>query len=1279
MSMNSVMPTDSNPLPRPISWANRLWALITAPTADVRGAEKRLQAQLLSTLLLILIVLSPISLVIIQRYANTGSGSLQSNSASVLVLVAISILLICYAVSRTRFYLIAAGVAMLIAPLAIFSAIIVAPEANLDLSRYLVLNLLICGIMFSLRTTALIALAYLGASIFVFFGVLKLPPTGPLYSVVFLIIGAALILTFMRYRDQTEADRQRILAFARDELRANRELYRTLAQNLPKSAVLLYDHDLRFLVVEGSELNNIGYSKAMVEGKNLQDVFDPGTTPAIETDYYAALKGEEIIRERVVNGQTYRSHHLPVRNESGLITAGMMLLQNITEQKSAEVALRESEERYRLMAENSTDLISVQNAEGVYLYASPAAHLLLGYDPSELIGKSSFDFLDPEDVDRVRRVHGYILETDGVTTIAYRIRRADGDFTWMENASRLAGSAAGEKQIVTASRDISERMQANEALRRSEEQFRSLVASMDNLVFSINREGEFLVYHPMPLSIYDTPFDTDVFVGKHYRDVLPDILAQKLDEAVAVTMSVLSTQQIDYNLDEDGEEHFYSARISPMIGTNLQLLGATVVVTNVTEAVKARQRQQRLLNLEILQREIGMLFLETDDANRVIDEALRIMGTYLDVSRAYMFRLRENERLLDNAHEWCAPGVTPEIQNLQGLAYDELFPSLLPMLVKEGIAAPEHISQLAPDLYRALDAQAIQSVLFLPFYVDERLEGFLGFDEMRHPRKWLPEEIAAIRAFGQSCASVFERERSQLALIQARDSALRSAKLKSEFVSNMSHEIRTPMTGVIGMLDLLRESNLNEDQEEFVEIAHNSANRLLTLIGDILDFSKIEAGKVALETIPLDVRGVVTEVQSLLNIQATKKQLQLTTSVGDEVPARVLGDPTRLRQILTNLVSNSIKFTEHGSIHINVRELSSTYGRSRLRFEVTDTGIGIPEDRQALIFDSFVQADSSTTRRYGGAGLGLAICQQLVALMGGEINVVSKIGEGSTFGFILTVPIVALTDRATLNTDFNTLQVMVADEENSARYLLAEQLRLWGTNVIEASTLEEARALLMATARREEVVEILLLRSHRRIEEQEALVEDLQETLDVQAPLLVQLYDNEALASAAFDMRLRRPIHPTDLYQLLAQYSSRSQNNSPAPIERNGLDSGIGGRILVADDEPMNRQIVVHALEQFGYIVDSARNGEEVLGLLDSTDYLMILMDMQMPVMDGLEATRRVRARDDNKRQIPIIAFTASIERSQQQRYLDSGITAIIGKPFSLRELRQMVETWSTT
>ncbi|MFN8560794.1 MAG: ATP-binding protein [Anaerolineae bacterium] len=971
---------------------------------------------------------------------------------------------------------------------------------------------------------------------------------------------------------------------------------------------------------------------------------------------------------------------MPVRGENGEITSGLALLQNIHEQKRGEVAVRESEERYRLIAENATDLISVQSPERTYLYASPASITLLGYQPEELIGHALDDFLHPEDVDRVQRVFTRAVESSGVTTIAYRIRRKDGSHTWLESASRPVTNPISGLQIITASRDVTERMYANDALRRSEELFRSLVASMDNLVFSIDLTGRFLVYHPMPSSIYDTPFDTDIFVGKHYSEILPSALVTKLEESIPLAMTTLSTQQIDYSLRMDGDDQYYSARISPMIGESLQLLGSTVVVSDVTEAMRARQRQQRLLAFETIQREIGMLFLEADDPNQVIDQVLSFMGTFLDVSRAYMVRLRENERLLDNIHEWDATGINPEMRNLQGIAYDALYPSLLPLLANEGVIAPEHIRELPPDLYRAFEAAGIQSVLIVPFYVDQRLDGFVGFDDVQHARPWLPEEITAVRTFVQSCARVFERQRSQLALIDARDTALRSARLKSDFVSNMSHEIRTPLTGVIGMIDLLRETRLTTDQQEYAEVAHTSANRLMTLIGDILDFSKIEAGKVALENIPLDVRGVITEVQSLFSIQAAKKQLLLTATADETVPARVLGDPTRIRQVLMNLVGNAIKFTESGSVTITVKQLASVHGRTRLRFEVSDTGIGIPADRQAQVFDSFVQADSSTTRRYGGAGLGLAICKQLVALMEGEIDVTSTQGEGSTFGFTLMLPIIALANRDGVSADFQHVQLMVMDEENSARYLLAEQLRQWGANVIEAGTPTEARDLLIATARREEEVDILLFRSNQPLAEQVAFVADLRASLGVQTPLLVQLYDDEGVASSAFDLRLQRPVHPSDLHQLLEKHSSGDLALEAAPLREDQVVAAANnGRILVADDEAMNRQIVVHALEQFGYTVDTARDGQEVLDLLAQQTYHVILMDIQMPVMDGLEATRRIRAMESATSKIPIIAFTASTERGERQRYLDDGVSAIIGKPFSLRELRQTIETWAAS
>ncbi len=1199
-------------------------------------------------------------------------------ATNAIMIVGLLMLLVSYVISRTSYYRAASSLTLITTATAIFGAILAGPAGATDLTRYLVVGVLICGIMFSLRITLIVILVYVAISMLIMFVIHSPATTDDFYSLAFLIVSSALILTFMRYRDLSEGDRQRSLAATRDDLQANRELYRTLARNLPRSAVLLYDHELRYLLAEGTALAQIGYSKESIEGKTLFDVVPPEQIELSEPLYRAALAGEEALGEREIGGENYRIQYVPVKSERGAIIAGMTLIQNVSAEKRAEAALRESEKRYRLIAENATDLISVQNPDGIYVYASPATHLLLGYAPDELIGHTLFEFIHPDDADRVFELYREALSTQETSTIAYRIRRADGTYTWFESASQLVDDPAEGYQVVTASRDISERMAASEALRHSEEQLRSLIASLDNLVFSIDLDGKFIVYHPMPLSIYDTPFDTSIFIGKHYRAVLPGILADKLEAAAELVTTSLSTEQIDYELEVDDVERFFSARISPMIGANLRLLGSTVVVSDVTEAMRARQREQRLLALEKIQRQVAALFLEVDDPETVIDSVLELLGTSFNVARAYMYKLRENERLIDNTHEWCAPGVMPQRDNMQNLAFDELIPSLLPMLVNDGIIAAEHIRDLPEDLYRVLSAQNTQSVLMLPFFVDERLDGFIGFDESNHTRQWLPEESAAVRTFAQNLARVLERRRAQLALIEARDSALRSAQLKSDFVSNMSHEIRTPMTGVIGMLDLLRETKLDEDQTEYAEIAHNSANRLLTLVNDILDFSKIEAGKIALENIPFDVRGVITEIQSILSVQAAKKNLDLLTDVGEDVPVRVLGDPTRLRQVLMNLVGNAIKFTGTGSVRITATQQNAVHGRTRLRFEVADTGIGIPQDRQKNIFDSFVQGDSSTTRRYGGAGLGLAISKQLISLMGSEIELRSTPGVGSTFGFTIALPIVALATRSILNADLKFLQVMVVDEDSTGRYLLAQQLRLWGANVIEASSHDQAYDLLVTTSRRGEEIDLIMCHSRATPEDQAVNVARFRAAIDLNPPTLVQFYDE--VECDAFDIRLQRPVRPSDLYDLLIHYLN---GETVAPIEPliddRMIPNSMFGRILVADDEPMNREIVVRALEQFGYKVDTARNGQEVIDQIGQHDYKLILMDIYMPVIDGLTATRHIRALDTIKRQIPIVALTASIQPDERQNYLDAGISAIIGKPFSLRELRDTVEVWTTS
>ncbi|MBE2270875.1 MAG: GAF domain-containing protein [Anaerolinea sp.] len=544
----------------------------------------------------------------------------------------------------------------------------------------------------------------------------------------------------------------------------------------------------------------------------------------------------------------------------------------------------------------------------------------------------------------------------------------------------------------------------NDEQRRIEEQLRSLISSLDDFVFSIDLDGRFLFYQPIQWSIYDTPAVGDVYLRARYHDVLPEEIASVLPDVTEQIHQTLSPQPISYQLTLEGKPHYFKGRVAPMFSARFQLIGYTFVASDVTEAVLAQQREERLLRLDALRRTVEGTFFTADRADEAINTVLATLGTTLDVGRTYVFHFRENERLLDNTHEWCAPGIAPEIHNLQGMAFDEVVPSFLPLLTGDGIINAPDIRKLPVDVSEVLAAQAIMSVLIVPLHVNDRLDGFIGLDETRYHRDWLPEEIAALQVAASAYGRVLERQRAQLDLIQARDAAVQSSQHKGEFVAKMSHEFRTPMTALLGMIELLDETPLDTHQQELLMVAHNNAKRLLGILTDVLDFAELEKGEIALQALPIDIRGLVAEVAGAWARPAADKGLAFATHVDQQVPERVVGDAARIRQVLTQLMQNAVKFTERGEIRLSIRQVSALHGKARLRFEVSDTGIGVPADKQETIFESFVQADNSMTRRYGGSGLGLAICRQLVLLMEGEIDVHSQEGTGSTFGFTVTFP-----------------------------------------------------------------------------------------------------------------------------------------------------------------------------------------------------------------------------------------------------------------------------------
>jgi signal transduction histidine kinase/CheY-like chemotaxis protein len=676
---------------------------------------------------------------------------------------------------------------------------------------------------------------------------------------------------------------------------------------------------------------------------------------------------------------------------------------------------------------------------------------------------------------------------------------------------------------------------------------------------------------------------------------------------------------------------------------------------DITLGHQFKLRADRLLQLETTTKEFIRLFMQSDDVDVALNQALALLGTAVNVSRAYLFRIRENERFMDNTHEWCAEGVSPEIDNLKGLPLDEMFPSLFPLLREQDLIAPQHISELPEDLSGVLEPQNIQTILWVPLRIDNRIEGFFGYDETRSSRQWLPEEITAARLLAESYSRALEREQSQQALLRTRDEALRVAELRSQFVANMSHEIRTPLTGVMGMLELLLETTLDQEQQDFAIESFSSAERLMGIINQILDFSKLEANKVTLETEAIDLRAIATEVSMTFLPQLRSKKLQTAIEIDPQVPHRVFGDAARLRQVLVNLMGNAIKFTANGSIILSITHVGIANNITRLRFAVRDTGIGIPLDKQQVIFESFVQADGGTTRKYGGLGLGLATSRQLVGLMGGEISIESEVNVGSAFSFTLALPIAQESSSSKAGLPMlKPRKILIIDNNKTARFILAQQLIAWGMHVSQHNSINE---FLLGNAR---PVRYDFLFMRAGLSNWNAIM--------LLAPRVITLA-NDVTDRGDSEDTLRWPLDQSQLYNLLAQ---SVDINSPVTLS----ESESFDRILIVDDYVNNAKLVQSALSDMPIRVDHLENGEALLDTLDKQPYNMILMDMQMPFMDGRELTRKIRMSGKPYHAIPIIAFTAGMMPNQRAEYLAAGVNDMLSKPFSLADLRKIIERW---
>jgi len=790
--------------------------------------------------------------------------------------------------------------------------------------------------------------------------------------------------------------------------------------------------------------------------------------------------------------------------------------------------------------------------------------------------------------------------------------------------------------------DINEKHESEQTLRRNEELFRTLLESGSDVILVIDGEGA--IGYASPAVTRTLGYDPGSLQNVEFESLLPPDRREALLEALAaVEPHGPPTTQLLPIRHAEGQWRWMECVPAPLPGGG----GVVLTARDVTEREQAAHRVR-----------------QSEDRFRSAIDAMQEGMVVLDGKGVIRLANRRAEEILEQQPGTLVGmnGSTPEWE-LETSDGERVVPEDDPAIVTLGTGIP-------------------------------RTGVVLGLRRDNQVKRWISVSTAAVKHAGDNrshgvvatFSDITQRRLAEAELARAREDAVAAARAKSEFLANMSHEIRTPMNGIIGMVDLLLETTLNDDQNDYAQAIRSSGTTLITVINDILDLSKMEAGKLTVETTAFDLREVMEEVAELLAVTARAKGLDFVLDVPPDMPGHLQGDPVRVRQVLTNLVGNAIKFTESGRVVLAAEVVEDGHTEALLRLSVEDSGIGIPTEDLERIFESFNQVDTSHSRRFGGTGLGLTISRQLVDLMGGEIGADSLVGMGSRFWIELAF---AKRDTGanpdsseTPQTTENPL-VLVAGGNAERGWSLCRQFKAWGATARFEPDVRRAESEL-ASRKAGTYRAVFLDETAARGEERKALAAFTAAAAGVRAHVVLltslgETWSREELQRFGLRATLGKPVRRSALRKTFVMATSASSPAAETTAGRPEANSAPveGLRLLLVEDNAVNRKVATHLLTRMGHQVETALNGADAVEKLRKQSWDLILMDIQMPVMDVFEATATIRAMKGAAARTPIVAMTAHALQGDKERCLAAGMDGYISKPVQQETLREILEGWA--